>query len=85
MSSYDGCSDIWDVFFDIWEKFWEDCHYPVYLVTNEKNYSRKNVIVLKTGKEINWFFRTIASLEQMKEKYVLFMLEDYFLSKKDLQ
>lgn len=81
VSSYDGCSDIWEIFFDIWERFWGDCCYPIYLINNQKSFSRKNVKLINTGKEISWFYRTIISLEQIHEKYVLFLLEDYFISK----
>lgn len=81
VSSYDGCADIWNTFFEIFEKYWKDCSYPVYLINNELPYSRNNVEVLHTGLEVNWFDRTIRSMEMLSETYVLFMLEDYFISK----
>ena len=44
-------------------------------------YEYKDLITIKTGKENDWFYRTIKSLESIDEDYVLFLLEDYFLSK----
>lgn len=81
VSSYDGCSDLWNTFFNLFDTFWPTCDCPIYLVNNEKNFEHKNVNVIHTGTEINWFHRTIESLESLENEYVLFLLEDYFLSK----
>ena len=81
ISSFDGYSDIWSTFFKIFDKYWPDCQYNKYLVTNEMKYEYKDLITIKTGKENDWFYRTIKSLESIDEDYVLFLLEDYFLSK----
>lgn len=82
VSSYDGCSDVWDSFFKLFYTFWPDCMYPIYLINNDKEYENNNLRVIHTGPEIHWFSRTIRSLSLLNEKYILFMLEDYFLSKK---
>lgn len=81
ISSYDGCSDLWDTFFMLFDRFWPDCKYPVYLINNVLPYQHENITVVNTGQEIHWFYRTLVSLKQLKEKYILFMLEDYFISK----
>ena len=81
VNSYDGSSDIWDTFFKIYDTYWSDCPYCIYLINNEKEYSHKRVQIINTGVEINWFHRTIKSLAILKEEYILFLLEDYFISK----
>lgn len=81
IDSFDGYSDIWPTFFKIFDKYWGKCHYNKYLVTNEKSYSYKGLKLIKTGPEKNWFDRTLKALEQVKEDYIIFMLEDYFVSK----
>ena len=81
VDSFDGYSDLWDTFFKIFFHYWNDCPYNVYLVNNNKDYSNKSISVINTGQEINWFHRTIMALEKIKEPYILFMLEDYFLGK----
>lgn len=85
ISSYDGCSDLWDNFFKIFDKYWKNCSYNVYLINNEINYKHNDVITVNTGPEINWFNRTIKSLEEITEEYILFFLEDYFFSKEILE
>lgn len=82
VSSYDGCSDLWDTFFSMIDCFWPNCIFPIYLINNTYSYIHKNVHVINTGAEKNWFYRAISSLRIIDEEYVLFMLEDYFISKK---
>lgn len=81
VSSYDGCSDLWNTFFEIFDTFWSKCNFPIYLVNNQKPYEHKNIKVISTGAEVHWFDRNIRALEEVKEEYILFMLEDYFISK----
>ena len=82
VSSYDGCKDLWDTFFEIFERYWSDCKYKIYLINNNIKYEKEKITIINTGDEVNWFDRTIKSLEQLDEKYIMFLLEDYFISKK---
>lgn len=81
INSFDGYSDIWPYFFSIFDKYWSDCEFSMYLSSNELEYDYKNLRTIKVGKEVNWLHRTIESVSQIKEEYLLFMLEDYFISK----
>lgn len=82
VSSFDGYSDLWDTFFDIFEKYWPDCPYKKYLTANELSYQRNDVEVLHAGPEKDWFTRTKKTLEMISEKYIIFFDEDYYISKK---
>ena len=81
VSSFDGCCDLWNTFFSIFNRYWGDCCFPVYLINNELKYEREGVHLINTGPEVNWFDRTIRSLNLLEEEYVFFCLEDYFISK----
>jgi len=81
ISSFDGCSDLWGTFFYLFDCFWPDCAYPIFLINNEKNFTHKKAQVIRTGPEIHWFDRNIRALRQLDEKYIIFLLEDYLLSK----
>lgn len=81
INSFDGYSDIWSSFFYIWNYYWKDCPYKMYLTSNDKDFSFKNLTVLKSGKETSWIDRTIKTLEMIDEEYIIFFLEDYFISK----
>ena len=78
--SYDGYSDMWDVFFECKEKFWKDCPYEFILANNTINYRREGVRVVNCGKNAQWSTRTRLGLEAINTPYVCFLLEDFFLS-----
>lgn len=82
INSFDGYSDIWPTFFSIWNYYWGDCPYKMYLTSNYKEFYQKNLEILKIGEEKSWIDRTIQTLEMINEKYIIFFLEDYFISKK---
>lgn len=81
VNSFDEYSDLWDIFWDIFNKYWPDCSLKKYLVSNEIRYERKGIINIRTGKEVNWFERTIKAMKSVNEDYLVLFLEDYFLSK----
>lgn len=81
ISSYDGASDIWPAFFTILDRFYKNRSKDIYLVTNNKKIQHKGVSIINTGPEIDWFYRTLKSLNSIDSKYILFLLEDYFISK----
>lgn len=82
IDSFDGNADAWPTFFKVYQKFWDDCCFPRYLVTNNLGYEAKNLTVIKTGDDKNWFVMTIKGLEQVKERYVYFVLEDQLIGQK---
>ena len=79
IDSFDGYNDVWPYFFMIFEKYWPDCSFDVKLVTNSMGFN--SVDSIKVGSEIDWVSRTYRALDAINTKYVLFLLEDYFLSK----
>ncbi len=81
IDSFDDYKDVWPAFFNIFNRYWLDCKYKKYLSCNKCDFHYKDLKILKTGKEIDWYTRTIKSLEMIEEDYVLFLLEDYFFSK----
>lgn len=78
--SYDGYSDLWAPFFDFFDIFWSNCEFPVYLVSNYKTLGKPYITPILTGEEVSWFHRTIKALENIESEYILFFLEDYFIT-----
>ena len=75
----DAYSDLWDDFFNLRDKYWTDCPYKWYLVTELKDYDRKNVEVIKCGKELNWAGRFRMAVQTVNFEYIGVYLEDYFI------
>jgi hypothetical protein len=77
--SYDGFSDIWLITVDYFFKYWPDCPYTVYLITNHKTFDDTRVISLKVGEDISWSSNVKKALEQIDTDYVLTIFDDFIL------
>ena len=82
ISSSDKFEWLWPPFFYYFRKFWPDCPYDIYLGTESENLVEKDIIILKSGKNLKWGEVTIRNISQIKSKYVLLLLDDYFLQSK---
>lgn len=80
--SCDKYADIWQPFFQFFKKYWADCPFPVYLGTNEKGFEFENVKQIFSRKKTTWSDELQVILNQIPEKYVIIILEDYFIYKK---
>lgn len=80
--SCDKYSDLHDIFFFFLKKFWQDCPYKIYLLTNNKNEKRQGVININIGHDISWSSNLKKSLEFIKEDFVFLWVDDLFLMEK---
>jgi hypothetical protein len=78
--SCDKYSDAWNPFFALYDKFWPDRPYTTYLATNVERPTFPNVKILNAGTPRNWSDDTLKILRQIPEKYIIILLEDYFLN-----
>ncbi len=79
--SCDNYSDLWSPFFECFRRFWPDCPYNIYLVSNNKLGNFDGVEPILTGDDVSWSDNLIIALRQVRQKYVLLFIEDLFLSK----
>lgn len=88
VSSSDNYSDIWDLFFDLFYKYWPEYQGKIYLQTQEKDYKHPNlnIVCTKVGK-LKYFGMTLrAGLNKIEEENILFIMIDYiFMGKVDNQ
>lgn len=80
--SYDGYSDLWDDYFNLLNKYWNDREYPVYLANNTKKIKYKNVFYINCGEHSQWSTRTRIAIENINASYICLLLEDFFTSSK---
>lgn len=73
--SCDGYDDLWETFFTLKERYWGNCPYETYLITETKD--SKYAKTIKTQGE--WTARLRQALEKIDTEYVLFMLDDFFI------
>lgn len=75
--SCDKYEDVWDNFFAIKDKFWPDCNFKWYLVTESKQYHRKDVTTINASG--NWSTRYRKAVEFVDTPYICSFLDDYFI------
>ena len=80
--SCDKYSDLWDIFWILIEKYWNDCTLTKYLGTNYYNYAKNNVRTIQVGEDRSWAENVRKMLEQVQENYVVMMLEDFFIDRR---
>lgn len=80
--SCDKYEDAWEPFFYFFKKFWEDCSFNIYLLTNFKRHNDEKVISLIIGEDIDWSTSFLKAIEKINTKYIVIFIvifmEDYF-------
>ena len=82
VSSCDSYEDIWFPFFSMFKIMWKDCPYKIYLNTEKKDYQHDglNITCLHpSSPDVSWSERLKQALCSIESKYVILVLEDFFL------
>jgi len=82
VASCDSYSDLWAPFFALFERFWGDCPFPVYLASNTVAYSGGRVRTLLSGPDVSWSDSLALSLRALPAEYVLLFLDDLLLCRR---
>lgn len=90
VNTSDGFEDCWQPFFKLFNQYWGNCAYPILLNTESKIFENPfpelNISSTQVAKDTNksrlsWSECLIRALNQVKTPLVLYMQEDYFISK----
>jgi len=81
VSSFDGYSDAWLPFFTLFFKYWPECPYSIYLISNGKTYPDPRVRPIIIKEDAGWAGNLKYALTQVPDSHVLYMQEDYFLDR----
>jgi glycosyltransferase involved in cell wall biosynthesis len=77
--SCDRYRDLWPPFFHLFWKYWPGCPFPVYLGANSATWHGSAVRTLHAGRDESWSKSLKFFLSQIPSRYVLLLLEDFFL------
>lgn len=77
--SCDRYRDLWRPFFTLFDRFWPDCPFNVFLGANFEVYESRGVETLRAGEDKSWCENLHVFLDQISATYVLLLLEDFFL------
>ena len=80
VSSCDRFFDAWRPFAFFFRKYWPDCPFPIYLITNELRVQSQRIQAIRVGRDKGWATNMQLALEQIHSPYILYLQEDYFLT-----
>jgi hypothetical protein len=69
-------------FFAFFFKYWPDCPFPIYLITETKTFADKRVRMINLGTDFGWANNMIKALDTIPEKSFIYFLEDVFIMEK---
>ena len=78
--SCDKYQDLWEIFFSSLDKYWPDCPYKVYLVSNFLEYPSKNVHSIKIGEDSDFGTNLAKIIEQIPTDWFVYWYEDTMFS-----
>ena len=74
----DSRSRLWPAFKHGFDKYWPDCPWPKYFITNRLE-GPSGFTTIRTGVEVSWGDKTIVALSQIQSELILWMMEDFWL------
>lgn len=77
--SCDAYSDLWQPFFSLYHRFWQECPCDTYLLTNYAQPDFEDVKPLAIGEDVSWSDNVLAAIDALPHDYVLLFLEDLLL------
>ena len=88
VNSSDSYADCWPPFFLLLNKYWDLCHAKVYLNTQSKTFRHdafpnltSTCAETRAGRTLTWSECLLSALDSIDTPLVLYMQEDYFVSR----
>lgn len=80
--SCDRYRDLWNGFFECYEKHAKAMDVQLYLGSNICAYSRNNLINIQSIDDKDWSTTTIKLISQIESKFIIVLLEDIYITSK---
>ncbi len=81
ISSCDAYSDAWSPLFALLKRYWPDCPFPIFLVSNEQTIDITGVSCITLGEDQKWASNMLRALDVLPYEQILYFQEDYFLQR----
>ena len=80
VSSCDSYSDLWPALSMSMTRYWPDCPFPRFLLTNHKE-APNGFLTLAVGPDVSWSANLVRALHKLDTDYVLLSVDDLLLNK----
>lgn len=77
VSSCDAFKDVWQAFFTLFFRYWPDCPFSVYLISNYKIYHDSRVKTIAVGEDKKWATNLRTAMKKYWYPYIIYLQEDY--------
>jgi len=78
--SCDKYSDLWSEYFRLFRRYWPDCPFKVYVLSNRAGPSIDGVEMLDVGEDVSWSDNLLGALSRDASRYVFLLPDDFFLT-----
>jgi hypothetical protein len=82
ISSFSAYRDVWEPFFKLFFKYWPDCPYDIYLITDKYIYEDRRVKTIQIKEDLGWSKNTRYALQQIDTPYFIMFMEDFLMTSK---
>lgn len=82
VSSCDAFQECWEPFIYSINKYWADCPWDVYMISNYKSIESDKVNFILVGEDKGWASNLKKAISQIDADYIMYLQEDYFLEVK---
>lgn len=80
ITSCDAFEDCWGPYAHGLHKYWPDCPFPVFLITNEKTFSDPSITSLRISPDRGWARNLRQAMDAVDAEILLYSHEDFWLS-----
>ena len=83
VSSCDLFEDCWAPFIHSMRKYWPDCEWPVYVISNHKAIDGpEGFSFIKVGEDLKFASNLKRALDNIRTDYIIYLQEDFFLDRR---
>lgn len=82
VTSCDAFQECWEPFIYSVSKYWKDCPWNIYIVSNYNSIESNSVRFIKVGEDKGWASNLKLALSQIYADYIIYLHEDFFINSK---
>jgi len=79
VSSCDAFNDCWDPMIYSLKKFWPDCPFPIYFISNYLKILDEKINFVNVGKDLAFSSNLRYAIQKLDCDYIIYFQDDYFL------
>jgi hypothetical protein len=79
VSSCDAFQECWEPFIYSLNKYWNDCPWDIYLISNYLTIETEKIKFIRVGEDKGWATNLKKAFSKIEADYIVYLHEDYFL------